>query len=98
MSSDVGTGPLPVVGIRPAGGSRTVGRAVVAPQPPARSGWERRYAWAVVGTDVLVVSAIMVLGALLGYGGPTDEAHPLPWGLAVASSLLTFLSLAVWVS
>lgn len=95
MSSSVGTGPLPLVGSRPAGATRGPGR-IAEPSKPAGARWETRYVWLVGGVDLLVVAMVMAVGAVLGFGGTVGNVHPQPWGLAAASGLLTLFSLCVW--
>ncbi|MDN5934018.1 MAG: hypothetical protein L0I24_23590, partial [Pseudonocardia sp.] len=98
MSSEVGTGPLPVVReprrIRgDLGNVHEEGREhVVAP----RTSWEGRYTALVVLADALVVAIGTAVGGWISSTHLGVPAMPNAWGLAGIAGLLTLLSLWVW--
>ncbi|GAA4673537.1 sugar transferase [Pseudonocardia yuanmonensis] len=68
----------------------------VAPVAPARPRWESRYAWAVVTSDLVSVSVVVVIGHMLGLGEywPHFDSRISPT-LGIVSSLITLCSLFV---
>jgi exopolysaccharide biosynthesis polyprenyl glycosylphosphotransferase len=55
--------------------------------------WQRKFAFAVAGTDLLVIAFFSVLGALIGFGEGTSDHGTSPWGLALGTMLLLGLTL-----
>ncbi|WP_372451533.1 sugar transferase [Pseudonocardia oceani] len=96
LSSEVGTGPLPVIGeqrrVRGDLGSEHGHPAVEAP----RTSWEGRYTALVVLADVLVVGAGTLLGGWISSAHLGVPAVPNAWGLAGIAGLLTLICLWVW--
>ena len=96
MSSDVGTGELPVVrAARVPRGDRPDTHPPSTPQVPG-SNWEARYTALVVAVDVLVVVAFTAVGGSLSATYLGVPAMPNAWGLAGIAGVLTLACLAVW--
>jgi exopolysaccharide biosynthesis polyprenyl glycosylphosphotransferase len=55
--------------------------------------WQRKFALAVAGTDLLIIAFFSVLGALIGFGEGSSDNGTSPWGLALSTMLLLGLTL-----
>ena len=55
--------------------------------------WQRKFALAVAGTDLLIIAFFSVLGALIGFGEGSSDHGTSPWGLALSTMLLLGLTL-----
>lgn len=95
MSSEVGTGPMPVV--RTSGTARGgAPRQQADARAKRRSDWEPRYTRLVLLVDLAVVVALSAVGGFVSTTFLGVPALPTAWGLAAVAAVLTLFGLAVW--